>query len=235
MAKQINPFQEDAAPPFAGFPKDAIRFLRQLKKNNTRDWFVDNKEWFERSLRAPMESLLGGLAERLRSIDPDIVIEPKKSMYRIYRDVRFSADKTPYKTHVAAAFTCRGFDRKTDAAFYFHIADNEVGVGGGLYSPSSDQLKRLRTAIARDAKPLRAILAGKTFKKYFVELQGEELTRVPAGYEKDHPDADLLRLKQFLCWAVLDTDTVFESEFLDTLLLHIRAMAPFIRYLVDHS
>ncbi|MFZ1730997.1 MAG: DUF2461 domain-containing protein [Bacteroidota bacterium] len=235
MARQINPFHEDTLPPFSGFPADTLRFLRELKKNNTREWFAENKDRYEQNVKEPMQMLLGGLAARLFMVDPEIVIEPKKAMYRIYRDVRFSSDKSPYKIWIAAAFTFRGFDRKNDAAFYFHITPEELGIGGGLYAPQGDRLKNIRKAIDADAAPLRAILKDKKYKRFFGKLTGEELARVPQGYDKEHPALDLLKKKQFLCWQTLPVALVTEADLLDKLVEHFSAMSPFVRWLVDHS
>ncbi len=235
MAKLINPFDQDVHPPFAGFPKDMLRFFRDLKDNNTREWFTENKARYENSVRDPMLALLGDLATRLRTVDADIELEPKKALYRINRDVRFSADKSPYKTNTAAAFTLRGYDRKVDAAFYFHIMPGEVGVGGGLYAPSGDQLKKLRAAIAAKPDELRSIIADKAYKKLFKDLTGDSLTRVPQGYDKEHPDADLLKRKQFLAWAELPVKLLEGPGFADALVEHFAAMAPLIRYLLKNS
>ncbi|MDX9757763.1 MAG: DUF2461 domain-containing protein [Bacteroidota bacterium] len=235
MARMINPFHEDVLPPFSGFPNDTIRFLRELKKNNTREWFAEHKARYEQQVKEPMVMLLASLGARLRATHPDIVIEPKTAMYRIHRDVRFSADKSPYKVWIAAAFTYQGFDRKNDAAFYFHIMPEEFGIGGGLHAPSGDTLKNLRTAIDADASALRAILDDRSFKKYFGGLTGEELLRVPRGYDKEHPDADLLKKKQLLCWATLPVATIHDASLVETLATHFSAMAPFVRWLVDHS
>lgn len=235
MPRLINPFLEDAFPPFGGFPKDTLRFLRELKKNNTRAWFAENKERYERSVKEPMLALLAGIAARMQAFDPDIVLEPKKVMYRIYRDVRFSEDKSPYKEWVAAAFTYRGFDRKNDAAFYFHFSPEEFGVGGGLYVPQGDRLKNIRKAIDADASALRSILGEKSFKKYFGALVGEELARVPQGYDKDHPAVDLLKKKQFLSWKTLPVESITDVRMQDDLVKHFIAMAPFVRWLADHS
>ena len=235
MARMINPFHEDALPPFDGFLKDAVRFLRELKKNNTREWFAEHKLRYEQQVKEPMLMLLTGLATRLRAMHPDIVLEPKNAMYRIHRDVRFSADKSPYKVWIAAAFTYQGFDRKQDAAFYFHIMPEEFGIGGGLHAPMGDTLKNLRKAIDSDSAAFRAILSDRTFKKYFGGLTGEELSRVPRGYDKEHPDADLLKKKQLLCWATRPVSEIHEAALVETLATHFSAMAPFVRWLVDHS
>jgi uncharacterized protein (TIGR02453 family) len=235
MSRLINPFQEDTPPPFTGFPEDTMRFLHELKQNNNREWFAAQKERYERNVKEPMLTLLDTLATRLRAVDPEITLDPKKAMYRIYRDVRFSADKSPYKVWLAAAFTYHGFDRKHDAAFYFHIMPEEIGVGGGLYAPQGDRLKNIRRAIDADASALRDILASSLFTRYFGALEGEELKRVPMGFDKEHPDADLLRKKQFLCWRILPVSLVTEAALADRLQEHFVAMAPFVRWLVDHS
>jgi len=235
MAKKINPFQENTLPPFVGFPTDALTFLKQLGKNNTREWFADNKVRYEQSIKEPMESLLSSLSEKLRGFDPDIVIEPKKAMYRIYRDVRFSRDKSPYKNWAAAAFTFKGFDRKTDPAFYFHFNTKELGIGGGMYAPSSEQLNHVRKAISKDVKSFRGILTDKKFLTWFPGLEGEVLSRVPQGYEKDHPEAELLRHKQFLCWTTSNPAVITEQEFFTTLTNACKAMAPFIKWLATNS
>jgi uncharacterized protein (TIGR02453 family) len=234
MAKFVNPFEENIHPPFAGFPADSVKFLKQLAKNNNREWFEANKPRYEASIREPMESLLETLAGLLRQRVPDIVIDAKKAMYRIYRDVRFSRDKTPYKTWAAASFTVSGQDRKTAPGYYFHFTGTEVGIGGGLYAPDSNQLKNLRLAIDHDAAAFRKIIADKALRKRFGELDGERLIRVPHGFPTDHPAADLLRLKQFLCWKEHDLAIIHEPSFAPLLTDHFAAMSPFIRYLVDH-
>lgn len=235
MARPHNPFEEDALPPFTGFPPDALRFFAMLRKNNTREWFAGHRSWYEDSVKFPMLQVLGSLGESLRDVDPDIVLDPPRALYRLYRDIRFSKDKSPFKTQIAAAFGFRGKERKNDAGFYFHISDQEVGIGGGLYMPRSDQLRALRQAIAADARPLRALLAARTFRSHFGELWGDSLVRVPQGFPPDHPDADLLRRKQFLCWASIESDIVYDSSFLRQLTCHMRAMAPFVRWISEHS
>lgn len=235
MARKINPFEQDVLPPFDGFPKETMRFLRDLKKNNDRDWFNANKPRYEQHVKEPMQQLLSTLAARMKGVHPEIVLEPKKAMYRIYRDVRFSKDKSPYKTWIAAAFTFQGYDRKHDAAYYFHITPGEVGIGGGLYAPMGDRLKNLRAAIDRDAAALRTIIEEKNYVRMFGGMVGEELQRIPQGYDREHPDADLLRKKQFLCWKELPTSSVHRSDFVDVLVEHFTAMTPFVRYLVEHS
>jgi uncharacterized protein (TIGR02453 family) len=235
MAKLSNPFLEDMLPPFEGFPKDALKFFKELKKNNNREWFTANKSRYDSLLREPMETLLGSLQEKLRVFDPDIVIEPKRAIYRIYRDVRFSKDKTPYKTQIAAAFSYRGLNKNNEPGFYFHISDTEVGIGGGLYMPSPDQVKNMRKALAQDASELKKILAAKKFTSLFSGMEGERLARIPQGYAPDHPDGELLKLKQYLCWKLLPSKIIFDEDFLSVVADHFIAMAPLVRYLIVHT
>jgi uncharacterized protein (TIGR02453 family) len=232
MKRGSNPFDQDVLPPFAGFPDDTLAFFRALEKHNDRAWFEEHRTRYDESVREPMLSLLSALAVRVRSIDPDLEIEPKRAMYRIHRDTRFSADKTPYKTHTAAAFSYRGLDRNADAGFYFHIAPKEIGVGGGMYMPDGARLKKIRAGIDREPDALPAILGGKSFRSRFGELQGASLVRIPQGYDRDHPAADLLRRKQLFCWAELDPAIVTTPKFADILMDHFQAMAPLVQWLV---
>lgn len=230
MAKTVNPFLEEDHPPFPGYTADVVKFLKALARNNTREWFAENKQRYEDSVRYPTELLLATLGERLRKGIPDIVIDPKRSIFRINRDVRFSQDKSPYKTSVAASFTFSGFDRKTGPCFYFHITPEETGMGGGLYMPSGDQLKKLRAAVDRDSAPLKRILANKGFDAMFGGLMGDSLVRVPQGYDKEHPDAELLRRKQFFSWASFAPEEAVREDFVDVLEKHMRTVEPLVRW-----
>jgi len=235
MKFKSNPFLEEGPPPFNGFPEDTFSFFRDLKRNNNREWFQDNKHRFESSVRAPMESLLAELGPALASEASDLTVDPKKSIYRIYRDTRFSKDKTPYKTWVAASFTFSDKDRKNDAGYYFHISDDEFLIAGGLYAPSPLQLKKLRAAIDADSATLRAILRDKKAKSLFGEMQGDSLARVPQGFNKDHPDADLLKRRQLLFWKNLNPDEARNRKVLNVLTKHFIVMTPFLRWLADNS
>ncbi len=230
MAKFANPFEVEDHPPFGGFTEDLLQFLRELDRNNTREWFTANKQRYEDSVRYPMELLLGTLGENLRKSIPDLVVDPKRSIFRIHRDVRFSQDKSPYKVSVAASFTFNGFDRKTDPCFYLHVTTEEAGVGGGLYAPMGDQIKKLRIAVDRDASGLRQILANKAFDKMFGGLMGDLYARVPQGYDKEHPDAELLRRRQFFSWASFPPESAVNDDFADVIERHMRAVEPLVRW-----
>ena len=180
------------------FPAAGLRFLRQLKRNNNRDWFQAHKEEYEQAVKGPMAELVLAIGEALGRFAPEMVADPKRSIYRIYRDTRFSPDKTPYKTHVAAVFPVRGLPKHSGPALYFHIAPEEVLIGGGIYMPEPELLRAVRQHIAAHPKRFLAIVEGRAFQKAFGELEGERLKTTPKGFSADHPAAKYLRYKQFL-------------------------------------
>lgn len=186
-----------AYPPFAGFPPEGLQFLRKLKKNNRRDWFAEHKGEYEEFVRFPMETLIASLAGPLEEIAPGMLVHPKKSMFRIYRDTRFSKDKKPYKTHVAAVFHPTG-KWQDGAMFYMHIEPGRTFLAGGIYMPDGQQLKTIRAAIARDPKKFLAVVNSKSFKTNFGALEGKKLSRAPMGYTPGHPMIEWLKFKQFI-------------------------------------
>src|SRR5690242_11721021 len=158
------------------FPPQALTFLRGLKRNNRRDWFLAHKNQYETHVRAPMLELVTRLADDLRAFAPEIVCDPKTAVYRIYRDVRFSANKAPYKTHVAAVFPTRGLPKHEGAGLYFHVSPDEVWIGGGMYAPETPQLQAVREHIAANVRRLRAIVEAPAFRKE-ITIEGERLQR----------------------------------------------------------
>src|ERR1700741_1275629 len=146
--KNIGLMDIQIFPPFNGFPREGIKFLRQLKKNNNRDWFAEHKQEYEEFVKFPMQSLIASLHEPMLKLAPEFEVNPKRSLFRIYRDTRFSKDKTPYKTHVSAIFHLKGGWAES-AGYYVHIEPGEIYLGGGIYMPSGPQLKKIRSAIAK--------------------------------------------------------------------------------------
>ena len=216
---------------FSGFPPQTLQFLRDLKANNNRDWFHPRKALYEEHVKAPMVECVLALGEELSNFGNDLVTAPDKAIYRIYRDVRFSKDKSPYKTHVAAFFGPRGLDKHAGAGLYFHFSPDELLVGGGVYAPGSQQLLAIRQQIAAQHEKLRAILKDRTFRRLFGEMSGECLKRIPKGFPPDHPAADLLVYKQFLAGARLDPKVVETPRFFKQLVRSFRAVEPFIVFL----
>src|SRR5213592_1452702 len=140
--------------PAPRFTSDSLRFLRALKRNNRREWFAAHRDEYEAHGRQPMTAIVMRLADDVREFGPEFVANPKTSMYRIYRDTRFSENKAPYKTHVAANFPTRGLPKHEGAGLYFHVSPDEVWIGGGMYAPQTSQLQAVREHIVANVKRL---------------------------------------------------------------------------------
>jgi uncharacterized protein (TIGR02453 family) len=212
-------------------PGETLKFLRALKRNNRREWFQPRKAQYEAQVRAPMIAIIERLAVDMRDIAPDIVVDPKTAMYRIYRDTRFSENKTPYKTHFAASFPSRGLPNHEGAGLNFHVAPDGVWVGGGMYAPQTAQLQAVREHIAANVKRLRAIVESPGFRRNIGALEGERLQRVPRGFPKDHEAAEYLKYRQFLAGLELPPNIASSPTFYATLLTVFRQVAPLARFL----
>ena len=140
---------------------------------------------FEEKVKAPMLELIGELNSALAGFAPDYVSDPAKAFYRIYRDTRFSPDKTPYKTHIAALFMPRGLEKHASGGLYFQVSPREIGVAGGIYMPGPEQLLAVRTHLAEHHKRLEVILKGKQLRTLMGDLSGDQLTRLPKGFPCD--------------------------------------------------
>jgi uncharacterized protein (TIGR02453 family) len=213
------------------FTADTLRFLRALKRNNRREWFNAHRDDYETHVRQPMTVVVERLAHDFRGFAPELVASPKLSMYRIYRDTRFSENKTPYKTHIAAVFPQRGLPKHEGAGVYFHVSPDEVWIGGGMYAPQTPQLQAVREHIAANLKQLRSIVESPGFRRRVGALEGERLQRVPRGFPKDHPAAEYLKYRQFLAGADLPPDTATSPRFYGTLLDVFRQIVPLVRFL----
>jgi len=210
------------------FPKEGLEFLRALQRNNRRPWFLKHKEDYERHVKAPMVELVMALSHDL---PPECIADPAKSIFRTYRDVRFSKNKLPYKTHTAARFLPRGVPKHEGAGFYFHISTEEVWIGGGFYAPTPQEMLRVRTRIAEHHRKFAGIVESKVFRKHFGELQGSKLTRVPRGFPCDHSAAEWLKHKQWFAGADLPPDSALSARFYESLVVHFRALTPLIQFL----
>jgi len=216
---------------FAAFSEEGLRFLRSLKRHNNREWFLANKSIYEETVKKPMEDLVTALAEDFAKFAPEHVASPKTSIYRIYRDTRFSTDKTPYKTHIAAIFPRKGFEKHEGAGLYLHIGTDDVLIAGGVYMPMPEHLNAIRTHIAANHRKLQSIVESRQFHKMFDRLSGEQLTRVPRGFPPDHAAAEYLRHKQFLAGRSLDPVQATSKRFYKTVVETFQEMMPLIRFL----
>ncbi len=222
---------------FSGFPKGMVQFFRELTrgggKNNNRDWFQEHKAMFEDSVKAPMVELVGALNAELAAspVGRKYVTEPKKAIYRIYRDTRFSADKTPYKDHIGATFTAAGMGRHNSAGVYFGISHNTVEIAAGIYMPEPEQLLQVRTLLAERHDDFRALTEAKAFRSLMGEVTGDKLQRVPKGFPADHTAAELLKHKAWYFYQALDPEIVTTPKLFRELRKRFLASLPLLEFL----
>jgi uncharacterized protein (TIGR02453 family) len=213
------------------FSSKTISFLRSLKRHNDREWFRARKDEYERLVREPMVEVIERLAEDFRTVAPELIASPKQSLFRIYRDTRFSDDKRPLKTHVAAVFRTRQLPKPQGAGLYFEIAPGWVWIGGGMWRPEQPELVKRREHIAETWPEIRDITRARPFRSRFEELSGETLTRVPRGYPADHPAVEFLKHKQFYGGAEFPASLAYSTRFYPTLLAAFAALMPLVRFL----
>jgi uncharacterized protein (TIGR02453 family) len=213
------------------FSPKALAFLRALKRNNNRDWFKARKEQYDALLRAPMIAIIERLAADFGAFAPDLVASPKASMYRIYRDTRFSDNKAPLKTQISAMFPCRGLSKHQGAGLYFEVTPQWVWVGGGMYAPDASQLQSVREHIAANGRKLRTIVESPAFRRTLGSLEGATLQRVPRGFPKDHEAAEFLKHRQFLAGKEFPASFAHSPRFYSGLLNVFKHVSPLIGFL----
>jgi len=199
---------------------EALEFLRELKVNNNRDWFQENKLRFKR-----LESAFKDTLSEIRDLMEQHDLIDSTKIFRIYRDVRFSKDKTPYKHHLAASFSRLGEDRR--GGYYIRISPGESFIAAGFWDPGKEDLFRIRKEWEMDADPLRKILADESFREHWGELQGEQLKRAPKGFHADDPNIDLIRYKQFIFTRKLSDDELVAEDFVTGVDQHFQVIRPF--------
>ncbi|HEY1039619.1 MAG TPA: DUF2461 domain-containing protein, partial [Bacteroidia bacterium] len=205
-------------------PKSTFDFLKLIKSNNNRDWFAQHKSRFEKE-QVHIEHFADALLKELSHHDVIETPTGKKSLHRIYRDTRFSKDKTPYKTNWSGSFRREGKQRR--GGMYFHIEPGNSFIGGGFWGPSPEDLKLIREDIAFDAAPLRKILKSKSFVSTFGTLKGEQIKTTPKGFDADNEGIDLLRYKQFLLIRKFSDKEVLSDTFLEEANKTFKSMRPF--------
>jgi uncharacterized protein (TIGR02453 family) len=221
---------------FTGFTPDGIQFLANLAENNDRAWFQPRKAEYERLLKEPLEALCSALQEQFQARGLPLSADPARSPFRIYRDVRFSKDKSPYKTNVAAAFrwTEGGgvmSHAEGDPGGYFHLAPGEAFVGGGMWHPPAAKLAAFRQAVLDRPGDVRALIDEPGFKRRFGQINGERLKRVPTGFPSDHPEAELLKLKDMTFGHRLPDADVYSARLPAVLADAFTDAVPMMRFL----
>jgi uncharacterized protein (TIGR02453 family) len=212
------------------FTARTLTFLRALKRNNDRDWFRARQEEYARHVRAPMLALIEQLAHDVKRFAPEIEASPR-SIYRIYRDTRFSDDKSPLKTQIAASFRWRGLPRGEGAGLYLEVNPGWVWMGGGFYAPETAHLVRIRQHIAEMHPELDRIVRAPAFRRAVGALDGERLMRVPRGFRADAPAAEYLKYRSFLAGREFPPAFATTAAFYPTLLQTYKAVVPLVRFL----
>jgi len=210
--------------------KSNLEFLKQLGQNNNRDWFSTNKNLYT----VAHENTIGfadSVLEELRKHDNIETPNGKKSLFRIYKDTRFSKDKTPYKTHWGSHF--KRATNQLRGGYYVHIQSGNSFVGGGFWAPNSDDLKRIREELSMDSSEMRKIITNKKFKDTFGELAGDQVKTAPKGFKKDDPNIDLLRYKQFVISKKFTDKEILSKDFYLQVNETFKVMRPFFNYMSE--
>lgn len=215
--------------------KKVLSFLKELRNNNEREWFNTHKDKYQAAM-AEFEQFIELLISEIAEFDPDIKnITPKDCIFRIYNDVRFAKNKPPYKEHFGAWIIAGG--KKVDntkAGYYIHIEPGASFVGGGMYHPQAPQLQKIRKYIEHNAKELKTILSSKEFKKYYPGMWDEDkLSRPPAGFDKDHPDIELIKYKSYVVMNMIPDEMILSNDLLSHLAKTCKAQQPFNDFLND--
>lgn len=212
--------------------KETISFLKKIKANNNKDWFAKNKLQYETS-KNDFETFVQKLIEGIRKFDKEIPdLEAKKTIFRIYRDVRFSKNKDPYKTNMGT-YICKASKQEVNstAGYYLHIEPGGKSfLAGGAYMPPSDWLNAIRSEIDYNGEVFKKIMVNKSFINTF-KLEGEKLSRPPKGYDVNHPDIDLLKHKSFIAVHSISDDQIQRKDFLNYCLKVFKALHPFNEFL----
>ncbi len=220
MARFSNPFSART-----------VSFLRSLKRNNDREWFRARRDQYEAHVRGPMIAVIEQLAQDFRTFAPELIASPKQSLFRVYRDTRFSDNKKPLKTHAAAVFRTRDLAKPQGAGLYFEIAPEWVWMGGGMWRPEPPELVRIRGHIADTWPEIQGLVGSAAFRRRFAKLAGDTMTRVPRGYPADHPAARFLKHRQFYAGAEFPATLAHSREFYPTLVATFKALMPLVRFL----
>ncbi|VAW74051.1 hypothetical protein MNBD_GAMMA12-2732 [hydrothermal vent metagenome] len=219
---------------FAGLSNQFFRFLTDLQKNNNREWFTENKERYQKQIVTPMLEFMRLIQPKIAKISPHIIVKVKAhngSLFRIYRDTRFSNDKTPYKTHVACHFRHELGRNAHAPGLYVHFAPDEIRFGGGIWKPDSLALGKLRDSIVDNANAWKSVKNRKAFKELTTGIQGDSLIRTPRGYSTDHQHIEDLKRKSFFAMHQSTMKVAKSADLLSEVEKSFKAISPLLDFI----
>lgn len=222
--------------PFNGFPPEFFKFFQDLGANNKREWFNANKERYKAEVVAPSVAFIEAIAPKLEKVSPYFVADPRPnggSMFRIYRDVRFSKDKKPYKENVGIQFR-HHLGRDAHApGFYVHLSAKEVFHGGGIWYPPGPHLKKIRDAIARDPATWKKVITNRSLKSQHGGVSGDGLVRPPRGFDPETPHIEDIKRKSFFAMTTGTAKQAKSADFVGEVAKSFKAAGPLMRFLSD--
>jgi uncharacterized protein (TIGR02453 family) len=213
------------------YTPEALKFFRGLKRNNNRDWFNARKDLYEREVKAPTVALSIAINEALLRIAPENIQPPQKAMMRIYRDIRFSSDKRPYKIHQGVWWAREGLEKTSGGGFYFDLSGEHVTIAAGVFMPEREQLLAIRRHLEENHQEMRRILAMKKLRSLMTAIDGHKLTRAPKGFSPDSPALDLLLHREWGVIAKLPADIATKPTLLKEIVKRFEAAAPLVALL----
>ena len=210
--------------------KEILDFLSELKDHNTREWMEANKKTYHYA-RDSFKDVVKDVLQGISKFDPSVDgLEPKDCIFRLNRDIRFSKDKSPYKLNFGAAMG-RGGRKSEYAGYYLHVMPGNNFIGGGIYMPQAEVLRKIRQEIDYNAEDLLKVIADKNFKKVFGDIQGDALKTAPKGYPKDHPHINLIKQKSFIFLNTVSDSEVKKSDFVESTAAKYQTLKPFLDFL----
>jgi uncharacterized protein (TIGR02453 family) len=211
---------EPHAQPF--FTEKAMKFLRDLKRNNRRDWFEARREIYEKEVKLPMLALIERVTQGMMDYAPAHIRPAQKSMLRIYRDTRFSSDKTPYKSRVAAWWTRNGLEKTSGGGYYLHISPSEIEVAAGVFMPPKEQLFAIRSHLLEHHEEFKRLIEERKLRKAMTLHEPLTLTRPPKGFPAEHPASEWIRWRQWGVIAILPAEQALKPDLAATVTKHFR-------------
>lgn len=223
--------QADGKSANSHFTPQAIDFLRKLKRNNRREWFEARREVYERELKQPMLALIERLMHGMTDYAPNHLRPPQKCMLRIYRDTRFSADKTPYKTNIAAWWTRNGLEKTSGGGYYMHLSPTELIIAAGVYMPPKEQLFAIRQHLLQHHAAFRRLIENKKLRAKMTLHDPQALTRPPKGFDANHPAIEWIKWRQWGVIATLPAAEALKPKLSATVEEYFRLAAPLVNFL----